>query len=224
MLDLHRFCAVIWDFDGTIADSMQVWLNCTDEYLLRQGIKPVVDIKKIAKPKGLMDNIRCMRQYYMLEQSDEEIYADICAHVGEIYKTELQPKSGAVEAVKYLHSKGLRMCIATASTAEYVLAAVKRWGISDCFSFITTCEEVGASKSKPLIFMQAAERLQALPQQTLVFEDGVVGAATAVQAGFFVIGIGEPALADRADELKDICQCYLQDLDSDFKEKICYLS
>ncbi len=52
-------------------------------------------------------------------------------------------------------------------------AALARNGILDYFEQIYTCTETGAGKDEPLIYLKAAESMQAEPNETLVFEDAL---------------------------------------------------
>ena len=67
---------------------------------------------------------------------------------------------------------------------------------------------MNASKDKPDVFLEAARRLGAKPEETAVFEDSLVASTSAKSAGFYVVGIYDenskhnwPAIKELADEL-----------------------
>ena len=64
----------------------------------------------------------------------------------------------------------------------------EKWD-SGLFEQIYTCTETGAGKDEPLIYLKAAESMQAEPKETLVFEDALHAAETAKKAGFVVVGV-----------------------------------
>ena len=78
------------------------------------------------------------------------------------------------------------MTVATSGNRELTEAALARNGILDYFEQIYTCTETGAGKDEPLIYLKAAESMQAEPNETLVFEDALHAAKTAKKAGFVV--------------------------------------
>ena len=209
---MPKFTHAIFDFDGTIADSMSIWTTAASDYLRSKGMENAGDIDNLARPKGLMETVMCMKEHFCLQDAPQDIFDEICNTVGERYKNDIPLKSGILEILEDLRAKNIGMCIATASTKEHVAAALKRWGIYDFFCFIITCDEVGIGKYSPLIYCEAAKKMQCEPARCLVFEDGVHGVISAHQAGFFVVGIYEESLADQKERVKANCDFYLSDL------------
>jgi len=191
---------IIWDFDGTIADSMNVWVRSASNYLRSKGVKDPGDIDTMARPKGLMETVFLMKRHFELEETPQQIFDEICEQTGELYKHKIALKEGVEQVIKDFAAYGCHMCIATASTPEHVWAALSRWNLAKYFDFIITCDDVGVGKYSPLIYQQAAERMNAEPEETAVVEDGLIGILSAKKAGFFVIGIYEEAIPEKTAE------------------------
>ena len=85
---------------------------------------------------------------------------------------------------------------------ERMAACLRRLGVRDCFQFLLSAEEVGAGKDKPDIYLEAARRLGGSPDNTLIFEDILVAARTAKQAGFTLGVIYDVNSADDQEQLK----------------------
>lgn len=89
--------------------------------------------------------------------------------------------------------------------------AFERLEIAKYFDRIFTCEEAGAGKTKPDIYLQAAEYLGTRPEETLVFEDVIHAVRTAKKAGFQVVGIYDEASKDDQEEIQREADCYCRD-------------
>lgn len=71
------------------------------------------------------------------------------------------------------------MTIASSNNKKEIEMAFERLEIAKYFDRIFTCEEAGAGKTKPDIYLQAAEYLGTRPEETLVFEDVIHAVHTA---------------------------------------------
>ena len=85
--------------------------------------------------------------------------------------------------------------VATATAEPLARACFARLGVDGLFDFILSCETIGVSKDRPDVYLLAAERLGAAPAETAVFEDALYAARAAREAGFYVVGVPEPAYA-----------------------------
>ena len=76
-----------------------------------------------------------------------------------------------------------------ATGEELMEACLTRLGVAQHFSFLLSCEQVGAGKNRPDVFWEAARRLGAPAEDIAVYEDALYAADTAKQAGFYTIAI-----------------------------------
>ena len=81
-------------------------------------------------------------------------------------------------------------------------ACLTRLGVRHYFEFTLSCDTVGAGKNSPLVYLTAAERLGAKPEETAVYEDSCFAAATAKNAGFYLCGVYDPVSDIHWEELK----------------------
>lgn len=202
-----KYC--IFDMDGTIADSMGHWKNLEREFLIEKGIKDDVDetlkeIQHMTIPAAMEFFIGRFGFAGTVDSLTEEFNALMAEH----YRNDVDIKPGAKEYLDKLREKGVKMCIASATSTPLVRIALHRMGISDYFDFTLSCVEVGASKDKPDVFLEAARRLGGKPEDTAVFEDSLVASVSAKSAGFYVVGIYDkysahnwPGICELADEL-----------------------
>ena len=96
---------------------------------------------------------------------------------------------------------------------EESLKGLGRLKIIDYFDRLFTCNEIGAGKDEPDIFLAAAGFMDTLPNETLVFEDALYAIKTAKAAGFKVIGVFDASSFENTDEIKQISDIYIEELD-----------
>ena len=200
----------IFDMDGTLLDSMQMWDNVGQNYLRSIGIEPREGFREILRPLSLRQAAEYMIEDYGVDRTPEQIMAEIDRGIERRYFTDLPLKPGVKELLDRFRRQGVRMCIATATDRYLVEAGLRRVGILDYFEFILTCTEVGSGKDQPEIYETALRRLGTAKDTTYVFEDALYAIETAKRAAFPVVGVYDPSAAaalDRIRSLSDIFVC-----------------
>ena len=183
----------IFDMDGTLIDSMIFWKNLASEYLSSKGVKQIsTDILERIKPMTMSESAALFRQEFGLTGDPEaEMNAMMDAH----YRNDIPLKSGVQEYLQLLHSRGVRMCVASATAEHLMESCLTRLGIRNHFEFLLSCETVGAGKRSPLVYHESAKRLQAAPTEIAVYEDALYAVQTAKDAGYYVVGVYDDSAA-----------------------------
>jgi len=182
----------IFDFDGTLFDSMFIWEHAGEMYLRSIGKKPDADLHSVLKPMSLYQSAVYLKERYALALSTEQIMHGVNRTVEHFYFHTVQPKPGAAQLLEELAARGVRMCIATATDRYQVEAALSRCGLRHFFSEIFTCTQVGSGKDRPQIFRMAMEHLGTDRISTIVFEDAWHAVRTAKEDGFLVAAVYDP--------------------------------
>ena len=179
----------IFDMDGTLIDSMIFWKNLASEYLSSKGVKSIpTDILERIKPMTMSESAALFQKEFGLSGDPEsEMNAMMDAH----YQNDSPLKPGARKYLQKLRSRGVRMCVASATAESLMEACLKRLGVRNYFEFLLSCESVGAGKSSPLVYRESARRLNAAPAEIAVYEDALYAVQTAKTAGYYVIGVYE---------------------------------
>jgi len=201
---------VIFDFDGTLFDSMFIWDTAGEVYLHSIGKKPEADLQKVLKPMSLLQSAQYIRKKYHIPLSVEEIMDGVNHTVEGFYFYTVAPKPGVIALLEELHRRGIKMCIATATDRYQVEAALQRCGMRHFFSEIFTCTEVGSGKDRPDIFRKAMEHLQTDRSTTVVVEDAYHAAYTAKQDGFLVVCVSDSHESNQ-QALLHLADVYLSD-------------
>ena len=200
----------IFDFDGTLVDSMFIWDTIGEDYLRSLGKEPHEDLKETFLTLTLEEAAEYYRTHYGVTLFVKEIVDGVNAMVEGIYKTRVTLKHGVAEYLRLLKENGARMCIATVTDRYLVEETLERLGILHYFSEIFTCAEVGYGKDKPIIYRKALEHLDTAKNETYVFEDSLFALKTAKADGFTTVGVYDRH-ENRQDNLKNLADYYIVD-------------
>lgn len=195
--------AAICDFDGTIADSMYVWADAPRDLILSHGATPPANLLQIIAPMVMDDTMVWIRNNFVPGADVNALTDELYAVIRRMYQQDVQPKPGAIDAIRRMKSAGMRLCILSATATDMVRSALERFGIADAFEFIACSDDFGG-KTHTRCFLAAAERLGTRPEETIVFEDVLHAAATAKSAGFIVGGVHDISSDADWPELKRI--------------------
>jgi len=204
-------CA-IFDFDGTLFDSMFIWDSVGEIYLRALGKEPMPSMREDVRALSLYQSACYFRREYDLPLSAEEIMAGINQTIAHFYIHEVLPKPGVVDFLEQMKGAGIPMCIATASERCQIEAALSRCGMAHYFDAIFTCSEVGHGKDVPVIFRKAMEHFGADRSSTIIFEDAIHAIQTAKDDGFAVVAVFDHS-EKRQKEIRDLSDCYIADFE-----------
>ena len=179
----------IFDFDGTLVDSMFIWDTFGEDYLRTLGKEPRENLTEIFKTFTLEQAAEYYRKHYGVTFSVEKIVDDINEMVAKLYRTKVDLKDGVREFLEGLRAQGVKMCVATVTDRSIVEDVLNRLGIRDFFVEILTCAEVGYNKETPHIYRAALEVLGTQKDETIVFEDALHALMTAKNEGFTVAAV-----------------------------------
>lgn len=200
----------IFDLDGTLLNSTEMWNTLGEQYLTFLGKAPTPDLADKLARLTVPEGAAYMRGEYDIPYSTDEIVRHITRLTERYYLEQVSLKDGAPKLLAALRSHCVKMSIATAGDVGLALSALKRLAVGDFFAGAVSCSDYGA-KTSPEVFLAAAELIYAIPEETIVFEDSLHAVRTAKKAGFVtaaVYDIGEK----NQEELKKYADFYAQSL------------
>lgn len=202
--------AVIFDLDGTLIDSMKIWDNIAEDYLLSLGIQPHENLKETFKNMSFKQSAKYYQDEYGVNKTVEEIMHEINTMVENFYLYEVSLKEYVREYIFKLLENNIKMCVATATDRYLVEGALSRLGIINYFCEKLTCSEVGFGKDEPVIYEEALKRLGTKKDTTIVFEDALHAIKTAKNAGFVVVGVYDQS-ENNQEKVKELSKYYIKD-------------
>lgn len=181
-------CA-IFDFDGTLFDSMFIWEDVGEIYLRSLGKKPSSTLREDVKELSLYQSACLFKQEYDISLSVEQIMEGINQTIEQFYIYEVLPKPGVIDFLEQMKQAGIPMCIASATERYQIVAALKRCRMEHYFKTIFTCNEIGHGKDEPIIFQEAMYYFDADRSNTIIFEDAIHAVRSAKNDGFMTVSV-----------------------------------
>ena len=135
-MNLKQAKTFIFDFDGTLVDSMPTFIAVMLRILDERGIKYGSDIVKIITPLGYLGTARYFKQTYGLAESAEELVDIMKDYARSEYENNVAAKEGVIEALYALKERGATLAVLTASPHEALDPCLKRLGIYGVFDFV----------------------------------------------------------------------------------------
>lgn len=210
------FDGIVFDADGTLLDSMRIWSELGERYLMARGVKAETGLAETLYPMTLEESGEYLKEKYHISDSTEKIIADFLALLEDFYRTEVRPKAGACELLEKMSLDGIRMGIATAGDARLLSMALGRLGADKYFSAIVTCSELGTSKNEADVYLKCAEKIGCEVKRTLVFEDALCGIESAARAGFATVAVCDLSNCEERDLLLSAADLCIEDF-SDYR-------
>lgn len=191
----------IFDVDGTILDSMSVWYDITRAFFQYHRIDISTDEIDKIQEMTLDESIPYIQQKYMPREKSDNIIREFNERLSFAYSNTIKPKRGVCEYILDLHNNGTKIAVATSGFESLCIASFKRIGIYPFIDAYAYSNEVGCNKTKPDIYLLAAERLNLKPEQCEVYEDIIAGVMSAKSAGFTVTAVADKSNAQDKERL-----------------------
>lgn len=193
--------AVLFDLDGTLVDSMWMWGDIDIEFLARYGHPFDPGLQRRIEGMSFTETAVYFKEAYGIPESIERIKEIWTEMSIEKYAHEVPLKPHVAELLSYLKARGIRMGIATSNGRAMADACLNALGIAPFFDTVVIGCDVAHGKPAPDIYLCAAERLGALPEHCLVFEDIPAGIRAGKAAGMRVAAVydafSEPLEAEK---------------------------
>jgi HAD superfamily hydrolase (TIGR01509 family) len=180
--------AVVFDMDGVIVDSEQVWDDVREQLARERGgrwhDRAQADMMGMSSPEWS----RYMHETIGLPESPQEINDEVVRRMLERYRTELPLLDGAMDAVRRL-AAAFPLAVASSSNRPLIEAVLETAGIADAFAVTVSSEEVARGKPAPDVYLEAARRLGVDPRRAAAVEDSSNGLRAAHAAGLRVLAL-----------------------------------
>lgn len=198
----------IFDFDGTVFDSMHIWKGVKFQFFDRIGLILNEEQREEFKKLFLLDAIELAKTRFDLKMTDKELFDEFFTLIKEKYLADTKPKNDIIEFLEKLKAKGVKMGIATATGEPALIAVLEKFNMLHYFEEIYSTYTVGASKTEPKVYDVVLNELGTEKETTWIFEDALYAAKTAKKAGYNVVGIYDKSEPEQ-EELKNLVDIYI---------------
>lgn len=201
--------AYLFDFDGTLVDSMSSWSEKMLNILRQTGVAYPADIIKILTPLGDKGSAAYFRDVLGVKLSEAEMYARMDSYALPKYRDEILLKPGVEAFLRKCREEGITLHVLTASPHKMLDPCLRRNGIYDLFGNVWSCEDFGTTKSDPAIYRRAAVKMGVDAADAVFFDDNLLAVQTAAQAGMQTVGVYDPTGEDFIQALKASADKYI---------------
>jgi HAD superfamily hydrolase (TIGR01509 family) len=211
--------AIIFDFDGLILDTEMPDYISWQEVYRSYGVElPLEKWTSIVggNAESEFEPHQYLESLIGATVDREQIW--VSRRKSYLEHLETQPiLPGVITALEDAKRLNLKLAIASSSPENWVSGHLTRLDLIDYFDVICTADDVEHTKPNPALFLLAAEKINAKPDEVIVFEDSYNGVLAAQRAGMFVVAVPNPLTAQldlsRADlTLESLEEIGLEDL------------
>ena len=192
--------AVVFDLDGVIIDSEELWNEVRESFARERGGRWTAQAQADMMGMSSTEWSRYLHEVVGLPEPPEEINREVVRRMLDRYSERLPLIDGAVDAVKRLATHW-PLGVASSSNRELIDRVLEVSGLATCFRATVSSEEVEHGKPAPDVYLEAARRLGVEPARSLAIEDSSSGIRSAHAAGMHVIAIPNRAFPPPADVL-----------------------
>lgn len=173
--------AVLYDFDGTLADSTELIMRCYRHTMATHLGEPPPDEEWLAGFGTPLETQ--IARFARTPAENDAMLATYRAHQDELHDTLVRPFPGAVETVAELARRGVGLALVTSKLRRTMLRGMDLCGLTEHFGVIITPEDVRNAKPHPEPTLAALDRLGVRPHEALFVGDSPHDMASGRAAG-----------------------------------------
>lgn len=181
--------AIIFDLDGTIADTMPLHYQASQEICNRYGFDFPLDYFYSQAGRPTVDVFIDLMKIMKNGLDGKQLAEDKEARFIELLPT-VKPIAPVLEVAEFYHKK-IPLAIGSGGQSTAVHSTLQALKIDYLFSSIVTADDVKNHKPHPDTFLKCAESMGIKPENCVVFEDGPPGIIAAKKSCMGVIDVRE---------------------------------
>lgn len=201
----------LFDFDGTLVDSMPYFIKGVLKILNEYKINYDNDIIKTITPLGFAGTARHFIKHYGIEKTEEELIEAMKLNMFNDYFYTIQLKNNVEAVLKELKKENASLNILTASPHVTLDACLKRLNIYNIFDNVWSCDDFNTSKNNPEIYKLVAKKLNVNIKDILFLDDNLNANLTAKSAGMLTCGVFDQSSSEYVKEITETTNFYIYD-------------
>jgi HAD superfamily hydrolase (TIGR01509 family) len=184
--------AVVFDMDGLMFNTEDIYTQVGRELLRRRGREFTVELKYAMMGLQPKAAFQMMIARLNLDDTWEALSAESNELFLQMLPGRINMMPGLAELLDLLDSRGLPKAVATSSCRLLTDACLASFDLAGRFMFVLTAEDITRGKPHPEIYLTAARRLGTAPAEMAVLEDSENGCRAAAAAGAFTVAVPGP--------------------------------
>ncbi len=183
--------AVIFDLDGVLVDSEQLWNQAREELTRASGGHWRADATRAMMGMSSPEWSRYLHEELEVPLWPDEISREVVRRMEQLYRERLPLLPGASDVVRALSDRW-PLGLASSANREIIDLVLELAGWADAFEATVSSEEVSRGKPAPDVYLEAARRVEVEPHRCAAVEDSSSGLRSAAAAGMALIAVPNP--------------------------------
>lgn len=171
---------VIFDFDGTMADTNDVVVNSW-QHTYREYLGHEVSREEIMKSFG--EPLEVTMKRIFPKENQEELLECYRSYQRDIFTEVINLFPGVYEAIVALKEEGYKIGIVTSRIKDTTCAAVEKFGLSNYIDDIVSCDDTTVHKPNPEPVLLALKNLESKDEETVMVGDSIFDILCGKKAG-----------------------------------------
>lgn len=205
---------LLFDCDGTLLDSMHIWVEPINKIFNKYGYS-FEGLEK--KEKGIIEAlplsgmVTYIAKNIAKDMTEEEINKYFLQIVEDGYKNHLMPKDGVLEKLREFYDHDIEMGLASSTDSKYLKLAFKRLGIDHYFTYYNTPDLLNSKKSDAKFWQSAIDNFKIDPEEIMLFDDALYAIKAAKKSGIKTCGVRDfPYNKNEWEDIKKFSDIYLE--------------
>lgn len=206
-----EFEAAIFDLDGTLLNSMDVWEQIDISFLKKRNLPVPADYVTEICARSFEEAAQYTIDLFGLSETVTDIIDEWNEMAAYEYAHNVKLLPDTLDYLLRLKSHGIKLAVATGLPKELFLPCLENNSVLDLFDTLCSTDEVLRGKEFPDVFELAAKRLQTAPERCIVFDDVLPAVKSAKQANMIVCAVYDKYSAHHRAEIERLADYYILD-------------
>lgn len=200
---------VIFDCDGTLLDSMEIWHDVDYRLAERAGLEVSQADRDYMTKATLEECAIYIHDHFKIGTDADDVMRIIMDDMLSYYQNEAELKPGVLELVEGLHEAGVPMGVASSTPSRLLKAGLGHTGIAKYMATIMSVDDLNTSKREPLIFDTVREAIGTEKGRTWGVDDALYAINTLRDAGYPTLAVYDSDIAGTPEKLAQAATFYL---------------
>lgn len=198
---------IIFDFDGTLVDSLDIWAYIDEEFFGSRNL----DYKQVESFSGMTvpEAAKFSKKFFNMQEEVEDIIKEWMDIAVDMYPKKAALRDGAIDLFEKAKAKGYKIAIGTSNALMVVEKYLKENNIDKYIDYVFTGTEAEKGKPEPDIFLHIAKHFNIKPKDTIVIEDSLEGTMAGKNANMYVYSIAERYSKKNEEKIKQIADKFI---------------
>lgn len=205
---------LLFDCDGTLLDSMHIWVEPINKIFNKYGYSfegLEKQEKGIIEALPLSGMVTYIAKNIAKDMTEEEVNNYFLQIVEDGYENHLMPKDGVLEKLKEFYDHDIEMGIASSTDSKYLKLAFNRLGIDHYFTYYNTPDLLNSKKSDAKFWQSAIDNFKIDPEEIMLFDDALYAIKAAKKSGIKTCGVRDfPYNKSEWEDIKKFSDIYLE--------------